>query len=153
MRLTSSSFSDNTAIPPTHTCDGGDVIPALSFTDVPTGTKSLALLVDDPDSPSGSWVHWVWWNMSPELRSVTAGLPPVAMEGMNDFGRRGWGGPCPKQGKHRYVFTLWALDAILEMTSEGKNGQETKKELLRAIEGHILAKAVLTGMYERTNPL
>lgn len=149
MHITSPAFSQNTSIPASYTCDGADSIPPLEWAEVPEEAKSLALLVDDPDSPRGSWVHWIVWNIPPGTRAVSEGALPAGISGTNDFGRTGWGGPCPHTGSHRYVFTLWALDTVVDLSPEEKNGQETKRALREAINGHILAEAQLIGIYER----
>ena len=147
--LRSAAFEDGGYIPRKHTCDGPDVSPPLSWTEPPEGTKSLALICDDLDALAGSWVHWVLFGLPPETRELseevpTQGtLPGGGKQGRNDFRRIGYGGPCPPRGRaHRYLFKLYALDAEPDLSPGA-----TKRELLRAIEGHILAEAELMGRY------
>jgi hypothetical protein len=152
LTITSSAFAHQGAIPPKHTCDGGDIPPPLEWTGLPEGTKSLALIVDDPDAPDPRapkrvWVHWVLYNIPPSAQAIAEGaedLPRGAREGKNDWGRPGYGGPCPPIGRHRYFHKLYALDVVL-----ADLGQPTKAELLRAMEGHVLAEAQLVGTYQR----
>jgi Raf kinase inhibitor-like YbhB/YbcL family protein len=149
LSLTSSSFQEGGTIPATFTCDGQDQSPDLAWADVPAGTKSLALIVDDPDAPRGVWVHWVVYNLPPESHGLTAGaaagtMPAGARPGTNDWHRAGYGGPCPPSGRHRYVHTLYALDTVLPDL-----GQPSKADLTKAMTGHVLSKAVLTGTYAR----
>jgi len=145
MKLSSSAFQHNQTIPPKYTCDGGDISPPLTIAEVPEGTKSFALIVDDPDAPSGNWDHWIMWNIEPNLTEILENtIPPTAVQGNNDFKRTDWGGPCPPSGSHRYFFKLYALDRTL-ILEEGSN----KDELLQAMEGHILDRAELIGNYSR----
>lgn len=151
MKLTSPAFPHEGEIPDVYTCDGRDVSPPLQWTGVPPGTKSLVLIVDDPDAPDPRaprmvWVHWVLYNLPPELPGLAeaAGVPKGATAGMNDFGRTRYGGPCPPIGRHRYFFKLYALDTRLP-----EMGAITKAQLERAMSGHVLAEAVLMGTYER----
>lgn len=148
--LNSHSFSDGESIPKKYTCDAEDVSPELHWSD-PPAAKGFALIVDDPDAPSGTWVHWVVVNLPasahdlPEAAGKRAPLPEGAQQGKNDFGKSAYGGPCPPPGKpHRYFFKLYALDAKLSL----KEGS-TKAEVEKAIEGHILGQAQLTGRYGR----
>jgi hypothetical protein len=144
MSLTSSAFGDNETIPVQYTCDGDNISPPLAFAGVPEDAVSLALLVDDPDAPGGSFVHWTVWNIDPETSDVEEGSPPAgATEGANGAGQ-GYTGPCPPSGEHRYIFTLYALDGVPDI--EAAAG---KAELLAAIEGKVLAEAELIGLYER----
>ena len=151
MTLTSSAFQQGGAIPARYTCDGENVSPPLAWGGVPGNTQSLALIVDDPDAPDpraprGVWVHWVLYNLQPAIASLTEGisaLPPGATAGANDFKKIGYGGPCPPIGRHRYYFTLYALDATLP-----ELGHATKAQIEHAMGGHILAKAQLIGTYE-----
>ncbi|MEW6750326.1 MAG: YbhB/YbcL family Raf kinase inhibitor-like protein [Candidatus Latescibacterota bacterium] len=154
LTLSSPAFADNGAIPRKHTCDGEDVSPALSWSGLPPGTRSLALIVDDPDAPDPAaprmvWVHWVLYNLPatagglPE-NALTARLPAGTREGVNDWQRTGYGGPCPPKGRHRYFHKLYALDAVLEGLT-----RPTKDQLLRTMEGHVLAQAELVGTYQR----
>ena len=151
MQLTSPAFAEGQSIPREHTCDGADVSPALHWRDVPSPTRSFALICDDPDAPAGTWVHWVIYGLPAEARELPAALPGAetlpdgARQGLNDFGRVGYGGPCPPPGKpHRYFFKLYALDTVLTLKPRA-----TKAELLQAMEGHILAEAHAMGVYQR----
>lgn len=143
--LTSSAFSDGGAIPKKHTCDGEDVSPALSWSGIPEGTKSLALIMDDPDAPAGTWVHWVLYDLPPDLSGLPEGTQKLGIEGMTSFRKPGYGGPCPPKGKpHRYFFKLYALDTIL-----GLKAGATKGDLEKAMRGHLLAQGQLMGTYGR----
>ena len=138
-------------IPPEHTCDGANVSPPLQWTNVPPETQSLALISDDPDAPMGDWVHWVFYDLPPDSSGLPFSVPNVekspsgGTQGRTDFGSIGYRGPCPPSGTHRYLFKVYALDAMLHL----KPGV-TKEELLRAIRGHILAEGVLMGRYGRS---
>ena len=148
--ITSSAFSEGQAIPTRYTCDGPDVSPDLSWSGVPETATSLALICDDPDAPMGTWVHWVLFNIPADADGLPAEIPSDAIlengarHGENDFGRLGYGGPCPPGGTHRYFFKLYALDTQLESDSGS-----TKAQLLAAMEGHILAEGQLMGTYSR----
>lgn len=148
--LISKAFGSGETIPRKYTCDGPDLSPSLRWTDPPAGTKSLALICDDPDAPIGTWVHWVFYGISQDTRELPEGVPKDKVledgrQGKNDFGRIGYGGPCPPRGPaHRYFFKLYALDRELDL-SPGM----TKASLLKAMEGHILARAELMGRYGR----
>ena len=142
MKITSPEFENDGFIPSKFTCDGEDVSPALAIEEVPSEAKSLALVVDDPDAPVGTWVHWVVYNM-PVVSRIDEGAVPGS-QGSNDFGKRDYGGPCPPSGAHRYFFKLYALDTDLDL-AEGVD----KHTLENAMEGHILDKAELVGLYER----
>jgi Raf kinase inhibitor-like YbhB/YbcL family protein len=151
MNITSAAFEDGQVIPRRHTCQGEDVSPALLWSDVPQGAKSLALICDDPDAPVGNWVHWVIYNLPaglnglPEGVAATPSLPDGSRQGLNDFRRIGYGGPCPPPGKpHRYFFTLYALDAAVPPKEA-----MTKRDLVRALPGHVLAEAQVMGTYKR----
>jgi Raf kinase inhibitor-like YbhB/YbcL family protein len=151
MQLTSTAFTEGAAIPAKHTCDARDVSPPLKWTGVPAGAKSLALIVDDPDAPAGTWVHWVLYDLPASKSELTEDVPKSqyvaggAKQGLNDFRHLGYGGPCPPHGKpHRYFFKLYALDAVLDL----KPGL-TKKDLEGTMEKHILARAELMGTYQR----
>jgi Raf kinase inhibitor-like YbhB/YbcL family protein len=154
MLLTSPSFAQDGAIPSRFTCDGSNVSPALSWKDVPEGTRSLALIVSDPDAPDPqapktTWTHWIVYDLPPETRGLreaipAKGLPADTLEGKNDWGKTGYGGPCPPIGRHRYVHTLYALDVRLADLSG-----PTRTALLAAMEGHVLAEATLVGTYQR----
>jgi Raf kinase inhibitor-like YbhB/YbcL family protein len=150
MKLTSAAFQDGGLIPQKHTCDGEDVSPPLTWSDLPNETRSLALIADDPDAPRGTWVHWVLYDLPPDARELPEAVPPTeslpngAKQGRNDFGKIGYGGPCPPGGMHRYFFKLYALDRKL-----GLPAGKTKQELLDAMRGHVLAEAQLMGRYGR----
>jgi Raf kinase inhibitor-like YbhB/YbcL family protein len=152
MRITSEAFGHNGAIPKQYTCDGPDVSPSLSWSDVPPNTKSLVLIVDDPDAPDPAapkmtWVHWVVYNIpasSTGLPEDVDDLPQGALEGLNDWRRTGYGGPCPPIGRHRYFHKLYALDRMLPDLK-----QPRKADLERAMKGHVLAEATLIGTYQK----
>ena len=155
LRLTSSAFAGGEAIPARHTCDRDDVSPPLAWSDPPPGTRSFALIVDDPDAPDPKaprtvWVHWVVYDLPAGARSLDEGvrsdadLPRGARMGRNDWGKAAWGGPCPPVGRHRYVHELYALDVVL-----GERGALSRRELEAAMKGHVLARAELVGTYER----
>jgi Raf kinase inhibitor-like YbhB/YbcL family protein len=143
MKLKSENFVDNSSIPSEFTCDGRNVSPQLSWEDVPEETKSFALSVTDPDAPGGTWIHWLVYDISKELRKIErGGLPEGAKEVENDFGKRPYGGPCPPSGTHRYFFTIYALDTG---HLEGLN----KRSFLDTVEKHTIKKAVIKGLYKR----
>ncbi len=143
--LSSPAFPHNGAIPSKYTCDGADVNPPLTFDGVPGNARSLALIVDDPDAPRGTWVHWVVWNIAPSTGGISENaVPPGALQGTNDFRAQRYGGPCPPGGTHRYFFKLYALDAPLPLEAGA-----TKARLEEAMRGHILEKAGLVGLYGR----
>jgi len=151
IQLNSSTFAEGKEIPVVHTCQGKDISPPLKWSGVPTGAKSLALIADDPDAPVGTWVHWVLYDLPPATTELAENversqyLPGGAKQGINDFRRLGYGGPCPPPGKpHRYFFKLYALDAVTDL----KPGA-TKQELLKAMESHVLAEGQLMGTYQR----
>jgi Raf kinase inhibitor-like YbhB/YbcL family protein len=150
LTLTSTAFTANGAMPIEHTCEGADVSPPLAWTGVPAKTASLVLIVDDPDAPDPAhprttWVHWVLFDVPPTATGLSkAGSPPAgAKEGLNDWKRTGWSGPCPPVGRHRYVHKLYALDTTLELD------RPTKAAVERAMEGHVLERAELVGTYEK----
>lgn len=145
MKLTSPAFANNDIIPSEFTCDGADASPPLIISDVPSNAKSLALVMDDPDAPVGTWDHWVVFNIAPTTKEIPKGKEPKGADGRNSWGRTGYGGPCPPSGTHRYFFKLYALDTILNLP-EGA----TKKDLEKAMQGHIIAQAQLMGMYKRS---
>jgi Raf kinase inhibitor-like YbhB/YbcL family protein len=150
LTVSSSAFTQDGAIPVQYTCDDKDLSPPLSWTAGPAGTKSYAIIVDDPDAPMGTWVHWVVYNIPaaavsmPENVAKEQRLSDGTIQGINDFKRTGYGGPCPPGGTHRYFFKVYALDQVLT-AGPGL----TKKKLLREIEGHILAQGELMGTYSR----
>jgi len=148
--IQSPAFEEGGSIPSRYTCDGEDVSPPLVWSGIPAGTRSLALIVDDPDAPDPAaprmvWVHWVLYNLPPDVQGLpeaVVALPPGTLEGRNDWKRTGYGGPCPPVGRHRYFFKLYALDAVLPDL-----GEPTKAELLDAMKGHVIGEAVLMGTY------
>ena len=150
--LTSPAFAPGGEIPVLHTCEGKDVSPALEWSGLPAGAKSLALIVDDPDAPDPkapkmTWVHWVLYDIPPTATGLPAavkGLPAGTRSGLNDWRRTGYGGPCPPIGRHRYFFKLYALDRML-----GDLGTPAKAQLEKAMEGHVLARAELMGTYQK----
>jgi hypothetical protein len=154
LALTSTAFLHEGPIPAVHTCQGKDVSVPLAWSDPPAGTRSLALIVDDPDAPDPAapkmtWVHWVLYNIPPGATGLPEGvkqqaLPPGTLEGSNDWGRTGYGGPCPPVGRHRYFFKLYALDVVLPDL-----GTPDKKRLERAMQGHVLAQCALMGTYAK----
>ena len=152
MKLTSSAFAPEELIPFKYTCDGVDVSPPLEWTDVPDGTKSLALIVDDPDAPSGLFVHWLLYGISSSEKGLTEGIgidessAGGGRQGKNSFGKVGYGGPCPPSGTHRYFFHLYALKNDLANLRSGAS----REELDNSMRGHILAEAELMGKYKRT---
>jgi Raf kinase inhibitor-like YbhB/YbcL family protein len=151
LELSTPAFANGGDIPVKHTCDGADVSPALEWRAAPDGTKSFALIVDDPDAPGRTWVHWLLYNLSPVEGTLPEGvegpatLPSGARQGTNDFGRIGYGGPCPPPGApHRYFFRLYALDMAIDVAPGA-----TRATLERALKGHVLATAELLGRYQR----
>jgi Raf kinase inhibitor-like YbhB/YbcL family protein len=151
IKMTSTAFADGQPVPTRHTCDGDDLSPSLAWTGIPDGTKSIALIADDPDAPAGTWVHWVLYNLPatatelPEGVAKTEALDNGAAQGTNDFKRIGYGGPCPPPGSpHRYFFKLYALESRLELAPGA-----TKQQLLEALDGHVIAEGQLMGTYKR----
>ena len=155
LSLNSPAFAPDATIPARHTCDGGDVSPALQWSGLPDGVKSLALIVDDPDAPDPAapqrtWVHWVLYNLPATASALPEGVTPSQLpagtrEGLNDWKRTGYGGPCPPTGRHRYFHKLYALDSVLPDL-----GNPDKAHLLKAMEGHVMADTELVGTYQRT---
>jgi Raf kinase inhibitor-like YbhB/YbcL family protein len=145
MELRSPDFEHNTLIPSRYTCDGEDINPELEIVDVPPGTNSLVLIMDDPDASVGNWTHWLLWNIDPDTERIPVGTEPVgSVEGMNSFGHSGYGGPCPHGGTHRYVFKLFALDTKLNLTPSAE-----KTHLLDAMNEHLIDQCELIGLYSR----
>ncbi|MGN6734338.1 MAG: YbhB/YbcL family Raf kinase inhibitor-like protein [Candidatus Binatia bacterium] len=149
--LTSSAFQPGAEIPRKYTCDGDDVSPPLRWENPPAGTKAFAMIADDPDAPGGTWVHWVIYDLPAETKELTEGLPKTeviaggAKQGINDFRKVGYGGPCPPSGSaHRYFFKLYALDAATNLKP-----REMKQQLLDALKAHVLAETDLTARYKR----
>ena len=143
MKVTS-VFNENEAIPSEYTCDGEDKAPELKIEDVPENTKSLALIMDDPDAPVGTWDHWIVFNIPPDTKVITKGTEPKGTAGKNSWGKTGYGGPCPPSGTHRYFFKLYALDTTLDI-EEGSD----KKDLEKAMQDHTIEKAELMGTYRK----
>ena len=152
MTITSSAFDDQGSIPKVYTCEGRDVSPPLAWSGVPAGAKSLVLIVDDPDAPDPAaprmtWVHWLLYNLPAGNGGLAEGvqsLPAGALDGLNDWKRTGYGGPCPPIGRHRYFHKLYALDAVLPDLDK-----PNKKTLEQAMQGHIIAQAQLLGTYQK----
>ena len=150
IKLTSSAFKEGQPLPRAYTCDGPDVSPALEWSGVPKSAKTLAIICDDPDAPSGDWVHWVLYNLPAENIGLVENMPTTenlkagGFQGKNDFGKIGYGGPCPPSGTHHYFFRLYALDAELPLKAGA-----TKAELEKAMAGHIVGQAQLMGTYRR----
>jgi hypothetical protein len=142
LNIKSSAFEHNGLIPRKYTCDGEDVNPPITIENIPEGTQSLALTIDDPDAPMGTWDHWVVWNVPPKKEINENEVPGV--EGINDFGKHSYGGPCPPSGTHRYFFKVYALDTKLNL-----NANSRKKDAEKAMQGHVLAKGELVGRYSR----
>ncbi len=150
IKITSPAFEDGGLIPAKYTCDGADISPPLQWDAVPEGTQSIALISDDPDAPVGTWVHWVLFNLPADTRELAENIPPDktlangARQGITDFGRIGYGGPCPPSGTHRYFFKIYALDTKIDLAAGAR-----KRDLLKAMEGHILSQGQLIGKYRR----
>lgn len=154
LTITSAAFEDGGPMAAKYTCEGSDISPPLQWNGVPEGTRSLALIVDDPDAPDPAapkmtYVHWVVYNLPPDSRGLPEGtrsdrLPPGTLEGLNDWQRTGYGGPCPPIGRHRYFHKLYALDTLLDDL-----GQPTKDQLLQAMERHVIAQAQVVGTYQK----
>jgi len=154
LTITSKAFQDGTEIPKAFTCQGRDASPSLAWSGVPAQARSLALVVDDPDAPDPAapkttWVHWVLYDIPPTAEELAEAVAPAALpqgtrQGLNDWGRKGYGGPCPPIGRHRYFFKLYALDTVL-----GDLGAPTKGDLERAMNGHEVARAQLVGTYQK----
>lgn len=162
MKIESPAFKEGEMIPVQYSCDGKDISPALVFSGIPVGTKSLALICDDPDAPNGDWVHWVIYDMPSDLKglpeNIARGVSSINIidkkeiaiqHGKTDFGRYGYGGPCPPSGTHRYYFKLYALDMKLNFTIEDVKNGVTKRVLLERMKDHILGEAALMGKYQR----
>jgi Raf kinase inhibitor-like YbhB/YbcL family protein len=144
MKIISSAFQEGGNIPSKFTCDGSDSSPPLRIAEIPSGAKSLALVVDDPDAPSGLFTHWIVWNISPQTNAIAEGSTPQGVQGTNDFGKSGYGGPCPPSGTHRYYFKIFALDRELNLPSGTKRNQ-----LDAAMKGHVVAQGELMGRYAK----
>jgi len=144
MKITSPAFQEGGNIPSKFTCDSGNTSPPLQIADVPSGAKSLVLIADDPDAPSGLFTHWMAWNISPQTNAIAEGSAPKGVHGTNDFGKSGYGGPCPPSGTHRYYFKIFALDRELDLPAGTKRTQ-----LDAAMKGHVVAQGELMGRYSR----
>ena len=144
MKITCLAFAEGENIPVKFTCDGPDTSPPLKIEGVPAGAKTLALIVDDPDAPSGLFTHWLVWNIDSKTQSVNEGAAPGGIEGRNDFGKTGYGGPCPPSGTHRYYFKIFALDQQLNLKAGAR-----RKELDAAMKGHVVGQGELMGKYAR----
>lgn len=149
--ISSEAFKENGTIPDEYTCEGEDISPPLSWQGLPAGTKSIALIADDPDAPGRAFVHWVIYNIPANTQKLAKGIPGQekladgSLQGMTDFGRAGYGGPCPPHGKpHRYFFKIYAIDRILDLSSGA-----SREDVEDAMKGHILAKGELIGKYAR----
>ena len=150
LKIKSSTFSDGGIIPSKYTCDGANISPPLEWENIPSTTESLALICNDPDAPAGNWVHWVVYNISASVTSLPENQPTIikmdngTIQGLNDFGNNGYGGPSPPHGVHRYFFNLYALNATIDFDEK-----MTKPKLIQVIEGHVLSMGFLIGRYER----
>ena len=145
MQLKSSAFSPNGPIPARYTCDGQNINPPLTISEVPETARSLVLICDDPDAPGKTWVHWTVWNIDPKTSDILEGnIPADAVQGLTDFGAVGYGGPCPPSGTHRYFYKLYALDIDLTLTYQAK-----KEDIEKAMEGHSLDQTQLIGVYSK----
>ena len=150
IKVTSSAFEEGGMIPPKYTCDGADISPPLRWDAAPEGTKSIALISDDPDAPMGTWVHWVLYNLPADTTELAENIPAEetlpngAKQGITDFRRVGYGGPCPPSGTHRYFFKIYCIDKTLDLPP-----RSDKAALLKAMDGHVLAQGQLMGKYKR----
>ncbi len=151
LKVTSTAFANEQTIPARHTCKGENSSPPLAWDNVPAGTKSFALIVDDPDAPSGTFVHWVIFNIPPAVRMLPGGIEPAAskltdgtVQGVNGMRATGYTGPCPPSGKHRYYFRLYALDTTLSLDSRAD-----KRAVVPALQGHILAQGQIMGYFAK----
>jgi Raf kinase inhibitor-like YbhB/YbcL family protein len=145
LKIFSPAFENGGKIPEKYTCDGENVSPPLKIEHAPLNAKSLALVFDDIDAPRGTYVHWIIWNIDPGLKEIRENsIPEGVVQGMNDFKKRSYGGPCPPGRAHNYVFKIYALDTLLNLNPKG-----SKKDLEKAMEGHIISRSQLTGLYKR----
>ena len=151
MELKSQAFEDGGRIPSRYACDGDNFSPPLAWSGVPRNARSLVLIVEDPDAPSGVFDHWLLYDLAPDWNSLDInagpkqGLPPGALEGKNSYGQLGWGGPCPPSGEHRYIFQLYALDVKLDLKAGA-----SKQDLRQAMQGHVLDQGTLMGRYPKS---
>lgn len=145
IEMNSAAFAEGETIPEKYTCEGADLSPPLAWDGVPAEAQSLVIIADDPDAPAGTWVHWVMFNIPPGTTQLPEDVSSIGIEGMNDFNRSGYGGPCPPPGSaHRYFFKLYALDTTLDLSPEAR-----KEDVVKAMEGHILAQGQLMGTFSR----
>jgi Raf kinase inhibitor-like YbhB/YbcL family protein len=144
MKITSSAFQEGGNIPSKFTCDGGNASPPLQITGIPSEAKTLVLIADDPDAPGGLFTHWLVWNIPAQTNSIAEGSVPKGVHGTNDFGKSGYGAPCPPSGTHRYYFRVFALDRELTLPAGAKRSQ-----LDGAMKGHVVAQGELMGRYAR----
>jgi Raf kinase inhibitor-like YbhB/YbcL family protein len=145
LKISSPVFENGGEIPKKYTCDGANVNPPLKIENVPSNTKSLALVFDDIDAPRGTYVHWILWNMDPGVKEIKENsVPEGAVQGVNNFKKRHYGGPCHPKRVHKYVFKIYALDTLLNLNPNG-----TKKDLEKIMEGHVISRTQLTGLYKR----
>jgi Raf kinase inhibitor-like YbhB/YbcL family protein len=144
MTVASPAFKQGGNIPSKFTCDGSNTSPPLQITGVPAEAKTLVLIADDPDAPGGLFTHWIMWNILPQANSIAEGTPPKGVQGINDFGKSGYGAPCPPSGVHRYYFRIFALDRELALPSGAK-----RSRLDAAMKGHVIAQGELIGRYDR----
>lgn len=145
MKISTPAFEQNQTIPAKYTCDGDNINPELIISEIPTDTKSMVLIVDDPDAPAGDWVHWTVWNIDPQTIKIPENsIPANSIQGTTSFGQTGYGGPCPHAGSHHYYFKVYALDTKLDLPPS-----TDKQKLLSAIENHILDYSELIGLYKR----
>jgi hypothetical protein len=145
LKIESLAFNNGGMIPLKYTCDGENINPPLVITGIPENTKSLVLIVEDPDAPVGTWIHWTVWNISPATNEIPENsVPQGAVEGITDFGAPGYGGPCPPSGKHRYFFKLYSLDITLDLATSA-----SVEDIEEAMQGHIIESAEMVGLYER----
>lgn len=145
MKIESSQFQNSEKIPTKYTCDGADINPPLKISDVPDGAKSLVLIMDDPDAPGGTWVHWTIWNILSDTTEIPENsFPSGAIQGITSSKTSGYHGPCPPSGVHRYFFKLFALDSVLDLPADSQVSQ-----LMQAMNGHILEQSELIGVYSR----
>lgn len=146
MQIQSDSFENNKMMPAKFTCDSSNISPGLSFSGIPDGSKSLVLIMDDPDAPGGTWIHWTVWNIDPSVTKIPENsVPGGSVEGKTDFGKPGYGGPCPPSGTHRYFFKLYALDTVLDLDASA-----AANDIEKAMKGHTIDSAELIGLYKRS---
>ncbi len=144
LELRSRAFENEADIPDKYTCMGEDINPPFDISGIPENTRSLVLIIDDPDAPTGTWDHWIVFNIRPVFKIEENSVPEGAVQGVNDFGRNSYGGPCPPQGTHRYMFKLYALGITLNLDSSAK-----KIDVETAMKGHLLAETKLVGLYTK----